>query len=124
MAPVPETDVPDMESDVNEMTDAAWLWLARAAGAVAGSAISLAYMLPAGRREAGIRFGVGVASGLVFGGAAGLKLAAELGIDGRVGPFEAMLMGSASASLCAWWALGPIMRAFRFNADKRSDRHD
>ena len=116
---------PEMESDVTEMTDAAWLWLARAAGAVAGSAISLAYMLPAGRREAGIRFGVGVASGLVFGGVAGLKLAAELGIDGTVGPFEAMLMGSASASLCAWWALGPIMRVFRpYAAEKRSDEND
>lgn len=114
----------EMENDVTEMADAAWLWLARAAGAVAGSAISLAYMLPAGRREAGIRFGVGVASGLVFGGAAGLKLAAELGIDGMIGPFEAMLMGSATASLCAWWALGPIMRAFRTNADKRSDNDD
>ena len=114
---------------MNEMNDAAWLWLARAAGAVAGSAISLAYMLPAGRREAGIRFGVGVASGLVFGGAAGLKLAAELGIDGRIGPFEAMLVGSAAASLCAWWALGPIMRFFRPDEDKpseekRSDKHD
>ena len=109
---------------MNEMTDAAWLWLARAAGAVAGSAISLAYMLPAGRREAGIRFGVGVASGLVFGGAAGLKLAAELGIGGMIGPFEAMLMGSATASLCAWWALGPIMRVFRPDEQKRSDKHD
>lgn len=124
MARAPEPDGHAMEADVTEMTDAAWLWLARAAGAVAGSAISLAYMLPAGRREAGIRFGVGVASGLVFGGVAGLKLAAELGIDGTVGPFEAMLMGSASASLCAWWALGPIMRAFRPIADKRSDEND
>ena len=91
---------------------------------MAGSAISLAYMLPAGRREAGIRFGVGVASGLVFGGTAGLKLAAELGIEDSIGPFEAMLTGSAAASLCAWWALGPIMRAFRPNAHKRSDKHD
>lgn len=116
---------PELSTGVTEMTDGAWIWLARAAGAVAGSAISLAYMLPAGRREAGIRFGVGVASGLVFGGAAGLKLAAELGIDGMIGPFEAMLMGSATASLCAWWALGPIMRAFRPNTDnERSDGHE
>lgn len=114
----------DLAAGVTEVTDGTWLWLARTAGAVAGSAISLAYMLPAGRREAGIRFGVGVASGLVFGGAAGLKLAAELGIEGVIGPFEAMLMGSAAASLCAWWALGPIMRLFRPNADKWSNGHE
>lgn len=35
---------------MTEMADAAWLWLARAAGAVAGSAISLAYMLPEATR--------------------------------------------------------------------------
>lgn len=109
---------------MTEMADAAWLWLARMAGAVAGSAISLAYMLPEGRREAGIRFGVGVASGLVFGGSAGLKLASELGIEGRIGSFEAMLMGSAAASLCAWWALGPIMRLFRPYGHRRSERHE
>ena len=109
---------------MTEMADAAWLWLARTAGAVAGSAISLAYMLPEGRREAGIRFGVGVASGLVFGGTAGLKLASELGIEGRIGSFEAMLMGSAVASLCAWWALGPIMRLFKPNGHRRSERHE
>lgn len=114
----------DLAAGVTEVTDGSWLWLARAAGAVAGSAISLAYMLPAGRREAGIRFGVGVASGLVFGGAAGLKIAAELGIDGVIGPFEAMLMGSSAASLCAWWALGPILRLFRTGENKRSDKHD
>ena len=109
---------------MTEMADAAWLWLARTAGAVAGSAISLAYMLPEGRREAGIRFGVGVASGLVFGGTAGLKLASELGIEGRIGSFEAMLMGSAVASLCAWWALGPIMRLFKPNGHRRRERDE
>ncbi|MEX0955430.1 MAG: DUF6107 family protein [Rhizobiaceae bacterium] len=89
-----------------------WLWLAKAGGAVAGSAISLAYVLPHDRREAAIRFAVGVACGLVFGGAAGLKIATELGIADRLGTGELMLMGSAAASLCAWWALGLIMRAF------------
>ncbi|MBO6719145.1 MAG: hypothetical protein JJ913_14405 [Rhizobiaceae bacterium] len=87
-----------------------WLWLAKAGGAVAGSAISLAYVLPRDRREAAIRFAVGVACGLVFGGAAGLKIAAELGIADALGAGELMLMGSAAASLCAWWALGLIMR--------------
>lgn len=92
--------------------DTAWLWLAKAAGAIAGSAISLAYLLPKDRREAAIRFAVGVACGLVFGGAAGLKLATELGIAEQLGAIELMLMGSAAASLCAWWGLGLLMRGF------------
>jgi hypothetical protein len=91
--------------------DAAWLWLAKGAGAVVGSAISLAYVLPTGRREAAIRFAVGVACGLVFGGTAGLKIATELGIAGALGSGELVLMGSAAASLCAWWGLGVLMRA-------------
>ncbi len=91
-------------------TETIWLWFAKAGGAVAGSAISLAYVLPSGRREAAIRFAVGVACGLVFGGVAGLKIAAELGVPDMLGPGELMLMGSAAASLCAWWAIGLIMR--------------
>ena len=91
-------------------TETLWLWLAKAGGAIAGSAISLAYVRPDNRREAAIRVAVGVACGLVFGGTAGLKIAAELGITGALGPGELMLMGSAAASLCAWWALGLIMR--------------
>ncbi len=102
------------------MTDPLWLWVAKAAGAVAGSAISLGYVLPAERREAGIRFGVGVAAGLVFGGTVGLKIAVELGIADSLGPFELVLMGSAAASLCAWWALGLILRAFKVNGQKRN----
>src|SRR5690606_20166387 len=78
----------------NIMTDTVWLWTAKAGGAAAGSAISLAYVLPAGRREAAIRFGIGVASGLVFGGTAGLKIATELGVEDSLGPYELVLMGS------------------------------
>lgn len=100
---------------MEEMADTALLWTAKAVGAVAGSAISLAYVLPAGRREAGIRFAVGAACGLVFGGTAGLKIAAELGLEDRIGPVELMLMGSAAASLSAWWALGLLMRAMKAN---------
>lgn len=55
------------------MTDAAWLWTAKATGAVAGSAISLAYMLPRGRREA--------ASDGTFSGYASLFGKADLGRD-------------------------------------------
>ena len=106
------------------MSDPFWLWVAKAGGAVAGSAISLAYVLPAERREAGIRFGVGVVSGLVFGGTAGLKIAVELGIEEIIGPFEMVLMGSAAASLCAWWVLGLVMRALKANNHKRSGDND
>jgi undecaprenyl pyrophosphate phosphatase UppP len=92
------------------MNDAAWLWAAKLCGAVAGSAISLAYILPAGRRDAAARFAVGVVCGMVFGGTAGLKIANELGIDRTISDAELLVMGSAVASLCAWWALGFIKR--------------
>ncbi|TKT81223.1 DUF6107 family protein [Aquamicrobium sp. LC103] len=109
---------------MSEFAEAAWLWAAKAAGAVAGSAISLAYILPNGRREAGIRFAVGIVSGLVFGGTAGLKIASELGIDKMLNPGELMLMGSAAASLCAWWALGLGSRLFeRMGRDTKLFKH-
>jgi len=106
------------------MTEATWIWLAKGAGAIAGSAISIAYILPSGRREAAIRFAVGVACGLVFGAAAGLKIAAELGIEDRLGGPETMLVGSAAASLCAWWAVGFVIRSFArpSPADKATDK--
>jgi hypothetical protein len=96
---------------MSAMNDAAWLWLAKGAGAVAGSAVSVAYLLPSGRREAAIRFAIGVVCGLVFGGTAGLKIASELGVEHVLAPIELVLMGSAAASLCAWWALGFLIRA-------------
>ncbi|HEY6633172.1 MAG TPA: DUF6107 family protein [Rhizobiaceae bacterium] len=95
------------------MTQDAWLWAVKGAGAVAGSAVSLAYILPQGRRDAAARFAVGVVCGLVFGGAAGLKIAVELGVDELIGPAETMLMGSAAASLCAWWVLGAVIRMLK-----------
>lgn len=101
---------------MTEFSEAAWLWAAKGAGAVAGSAISLAYMLPANRREAGIRFAVGLACGLVFGGAAGVKIARELGIADALGPAETMLTGAAAASLTAWWAVGLVIRWLRRQA--------
>ncbi len=75
--------------------------------------MSLAYILPKGRREAAARFAVGTVCGLVFGGTAGLKIAIELGIDGAIGPVELALMGSAAASLCAWWVLGFVLRVLQ-----------
>jgi undecaprenyl pyrophosphate phosphatase UppP len=98
---------------MTEFSEAAWLWAAKGAGAVAGSAISLAYILPASRREAGIRFAVGLACGLVFGGAAGVKIAQELGIADAIGAAETMLVGAAAASLTAWWAVGLVIRMLR-----------
>lgn len=103
----------ERDRDMTDISGAAWVWAAKGAGAVAGSAISLAYMLPKSRREAGVRFAVGIVSGLVFGGAAGLKIAAELGIEGTIGAAETMLVGSAAASLCAWWALGLVVRVLQ-----------
>lgn len=98
---------------MTDLNDAAWLWLAKGAGAVAGSAISLAYMLPHGRREAAARFAVGVVCGMVFGGTAGLTIATELGVEDRIGPGELVLVGAAVASLCAWWALGFAARTLQ-----------
>jgi hypothetical protein len=100
------------------MNDTAMIWLARGLGAAAGSAISLAYILPRGRREAALRFAVGLVSGVVFGGGVGLKIAAELGLGPELGKFELMLMGSAAASLSAWWVLGFVMRLLERGLDK------
>ena len=106
---------------MTDLSNAAWLGVAKGLGAVAGSAISIAYMLPSGRREAAIRFAVGVAAGLVFGGAAGVKIASELGISDKLGVIETMLMGSGAASLCAWWAVGLIARTLAKRA--AADNH-
>ncbi|PZO81671.1 MAG: hypothetical protein DI629_03795 [Mesorhizobium amorphae] len=108
---------------MSEWGEAAWLWAAKGAGAVAGSAVSLAYILPQGRREAATRFLVGVACGLTFGGTAGLKIVAELHLERLIGPGETVLMGSAAASLCAWWALGFLLRAFHVPPSGKGERH-
>ncbi|WP_159592199.1 DUF6107 family protein [Chelativorans xinjiangense] len=105
------------------LSEAAWLWVAKAGGAIAGSAISLAYLLPTGRREAAIRFAVGVVCGVIFGSAAGLKIATELGLASKLAPGEVVLMGSAAASLCAWSAIGFVMRLFA-NAARRREARD
>ncbi|EEY07713.1 conserved hypothetical protein [Brucella pinnipedialis M163/99/10] len=72
--------------------------------------VSLAYMLPHGKREAAIRFAVGIICGMVFGGAAGVKIAETLALGDALGRAELMLMGSAAASLAAWSALGVFRR--------------
>lgn len=90
--------------------DAGGELLAKFVGAVFGSAISLAYILPRGRREAALRFATGLAAGMVFGTVAGLKIAAYLELETMLSPFEIALVGAAAVSLCAWWALGVIAR--------------
>ncbi|MGU3574753.1 DUF6107 family protein [Brucellaceae bacterium C25G] len=91
-------------------SETALIWIARIAGAVAGSAISLGYILPKGRREAAMRFAVGLICGMVFGSATGIKIAEKLELIESLGRAELMLMGSAVASLAAWSALGVCNR--------------
>lgn len=91
-------------------SETALVWIARIAGAVAGSAVSLGYMLPQGRREAAMRFAVGLICGMVFGSAAGIKIAEKFELMDSLGRAELMLMGSAVASLAAWSALGVFSR--------------
>jgi Family of unknown function (DUF6107) len=86
------------------------LWAAKGIGSAAGAAVSLVYMLPKGKREAGSRFFTGMACGLIFGGPTGIWIVAKLGIGGSLSGTEVMLTGSAAASLSAWWALGAVAR--------------
>ncbi|WP_019996475.1 DUF6107 family protein [Aureimonas ureilytica] len=99
-----------MDTITGEVVSPLALWGAKLAGAVGGSVISIAYLLPAGRREAAVRFLAGAVTGLVFGGPSGLALGDQLGFTERIGAAELALIGSASASLCAWWALGVLQR--------------
>lgn len=97
-------------NDAVMASDAAWIAFSKVAGAVAGSAVSLAYMLPHSKREAAIRFAVGIICGMVFGGVAGVKIAQTLALQDVLGRAELMLMGAAAASLAAWTALGVFKR--------------
>lgn len=92
------------------LPDSVWLLIAKCIGAIAGSAVSIAYMLPRGRREAALRFAIGITAGMVFGTTVGLKVADEMGISDRITTFEMTLSGATIASLCAWWGLGALSR--------------
>lgn len=95
---------------MSELGPDAGFWGARIAGALAGSAISLIYLLPEGRREAAGRLVTGVTTGLIFGGPTGLWLARKLDLANDLSGSDVMLAGSALSSLCAWWALGILAR--------------
>lgn len=91
-------------------SDLSSLWLAKAVGAIAGSAISLAYVLPHGMRDAAIRFLSGVAGGLVFGTPIGVHIAKQMQIDDLLSDAEITVMGAGVASLGLWWAIGIALR--------------
>ena len=98
---------------MSDLSQAAYFWSAKGIGALAGSSISIAYMLPKGRREAALRFCVGVVTGLVFGTTAGVKIALFLEIADMLSLAEISLMGAAAASLFSWWGLGMIARPIK-----------
>ncbi len=98
----------DLEAIFGSLSPA--MLAAKIVGALAGSLISIVYILPRGRREAFARLCVGLVTGLIFGGTAGVKLADFLGLLGKVSTVEVALIGAAFASLSAWWALGVLER--------------
>lgn len=95
---------------MTDITPASTVWLAKIAGAVAGSAISLAYLFPKTRREAATRFLTGVTGGVVFGTTAGVAVAERLAISDVLSDIETVLMGAALASVSIWWAMGFAIR--------------
>ena len=105
------------------------VWIARVAGALAGSAISLGYLLPRRKREAFLRFGTGVVAGLVFGAPVGIHLMRFLEMRDEITRIEMNLIGATLVSLCAWSTLGIATRLMRRNGlsiipddeDRRTD---
>ncbi len=100
----------DFHANVSMGEVAPTLLFAKFIGALAGSFISIAYVLPKGRREAFLRLSVGMVTGIVFGGPAGMKAADALGLLDKISVVEMSLMGATLASLCAWWVLGVAQR--------------
>ncbi len=98
----------DLSAALGEAVPA--LWGAKILGALAGSLVSVAYVMPRGRREAATRLLVGLVAGLVFGSTAGVKMADMIGLLGKISAFEITLMGATLSSLCAWWSLGTLQR--------------
>jgi len=104
---------------ISEIPEHVWVFVAKIVGAICGSAISIAYLLPKDRREAFLRFFIGISMGMIFGTSAGMKLSDYLGITQRISAIEMALSGAALASLCAWWGLGILSRfSSRFGSTK------
>jgi len=95
------------------------LILAKIFGAAIGSAISIVYVLPRGKREASARFFIGLGVGVIFGSATGHALAEYLGVSEQLSGIEITLSGSAASSLCAWWGLGIMSRLASRGLDLR-----
>ncbi|MEO0329404.1 MAG: DUF6107 family protein [Pseudomonadota bacterium] len=95
---------------LSEIPESVWLLIAKLFGAISGSAISIVYILPSGRREAMARFFVSFGIGLIFGPATGFAMADYLGVANRISSTEITLSGAAAASLGAWWGLGLLVR--------------
>jgi len=98
---------------LTDLPEQVWVFFAKTVGAICGSAISIAYLLPSSKREAFLRFIIGITSGVMFGMFVGIKLAEQLGIKEHLSKAEIALSGAAMASLCAWWALGVMARIAR-----------
>jgi len=106
----------------SDLPDSVWLVIAKGLGSILGPAVSLVYILPRGRREAAIRFAVGVSVGILFGPAVGAWLIDSLGLADSLTRLELVLTGSAAASLCAWWGLGVLRRIFESRAEARKSK--
>ena len=68
-------------------------------------------------------FVCGVVTGVVFGTAAGMKIASMFDATDLLSPIEISLMGATAASLFSWWGLGMIARLsaqYRINPASRS----
>lgn len=113
-----------MKQYIPDITPSETLWIAKFIGALAGSAISLAYVLPAGKREAAIRFMTGLTAGLVFGFPTGLWIADRFSFGNRLNDFEVALMGAAFSSLVIWTALGFALRFLERNFSQKRPRDE
>lgn len=82
-------------------------WVAKLAGAIGGSVISLAYLLPRNRRDAFQRLCVGLVCGVLFGPLVSAKLTAW---GFAAGELEQLMGSCAFTSAISWGAAGMIYR--------------
>jgi hypothetical protein len=106
---------------MSDVTPAISEWIARGAGAIAGSSVSLVYFLPKERHEAVSRMIVGIVCGLVFGPSVGEKLIEFMALEVHPSAAEVVLMGAAATSFASWWALGILVRMLE-NRSKAPDQ--